>query len=97
MEPAFNMSTIDRFQAVNLCVGSLTEKVLVSMSQPRVFLTSSRRPSASNFLRHRRSALDIGSVGSNGRPNVWMARGTAAEALGLLVGECKEMVTVSSM
>ena len=97
VDPDLSMSVMEVDQAMNLCAGRLRQRVLVLMSQPKVFLTSSSRPSARSFLTHIRSFRVMGSWVKIGRPIVWMASGTAADARSLLVGEWRETVIVSSM
>lgn len=95
--PVSKIEVIDCDHAVNLCRGNRTQNERVSMSQPKVFLISCKRPSAKSFRIDNKSLREMGSFGSNGHPIIWIAKGTAAEALGSFVGECKEIVTVSSM
>ena len=67
--PAFNIVFIECDQARNLYVGSFKQKFCTSMSQPRVFLISSRQSSTRSFHRQSISSLNIGLFGrSNGWP-----------------------------
>ena len=83
--------------ALYLSSDNATSKRLVSNSHPRSVFISSIRPSASSFSMEIRSWRGIGSCWANGRPTMWMAKGTAALARGVIVGSSRDMVVVSSM
>ena len=95
--PFANIVLILSDQALNLSSERDTNNRRVSKCQPKSILTSSIRPSAFNLSMDIRWFRGSGSSLEICRPTIWMARGTAARARGVIFGSSSEMVVVSSM